>query len=70
VRRACCACHVPLDGKGAITEPSRVSHSYCTTCATNEHVKIHEVPQCGLEGPWGVCNLFHDHAGGCRRLED
>ena len=32
MRRACCACHIPLDGLGAITDPSQVSHGYCDSC--------------------------------------
>jgi hypothetical protein len=33
MRRACCACHVPLDGKGAITT-AEVSHGFCSTCGS------------------------------------
>ena len=68
MRRACCVCQTPLDGDGAIAEPSKVSHGICGDCATNEHVKIDEMPKCGLMGPWGACNLFRNHVGGCRQL--
>ncbi len=32
MRRACCVCHIPLDGRGAITTPSLVSHGLCDSC--------------------------------------
>jgi hypothetical protein len=70
MRRECCICQTPLDGRGDIVNPSKVTSGYCPTCATNEHVKIDEMPACGLEGPWGVCDLFAGHAYDCRQLRD
>jgi hypothetical protein len=36
IRRACCDCHVPLDGLGAITTRG-VSHGFCMTCGIRWH---------------------------------
>ena len=47
-----------------------ISHGLCTACVTTEHVKIDEMPTCGLEGTWGECNLFDGHVGECRELSD
>ena len=70
MRRSCCICQTPLDGGGEVADPSNVSHGFCTSCATNERVKIDEIPRCGLVGKWGVCNLFDGHVGACRELDD
>ena len=69
MRRACCACHVPLDDSWTTPDPL-VSHGLCPECADAVHLEIDSMPTCGLVGPWGECNLFADHVGECRQLRE
>jgi hypothetical protein len=70
MRRACAGCHIPLDGRGAVTDMSQASHGLCAACASAVRLEFRGKPKCNLLGPWGECNLSASHAGPCRRLTD